>query len=55
MQTRPLLETFEFPYTLNDKEIKAGELKRKQDVIILPDDNLSRMTGENMSDGGCNC
>jgi len=50
--TRLLLETFEFPYTsLKDKEIKAGELKRKYDVIILPDDNLSRMTGENMSDG----
>lgn len=45
--TRLLLEKFEFPYTsLMDKELKAGELNKKYDVIILPDDNIERMTGE---------
>lgn len=45
--TRLLLEKFEFPYTsLMDKELKAGELNKKYDVIILPDDNIARMTGE---------
>ena len=49
--TRLLLENFEFPYkTLMDKEIIAGNLKKKYDVIILPDDNLSRMTGKKRSD-----
>ena len=33
-----------------DNELKKGELKKKYDIIILPDDNLSTMTGENMSD-----
>lgn len=49
--SRLLLEKFEFPYTtLMDKELKAGELNKKYDVIILPDDNLSRMTGENLGE-----
>ena len=49
--TRLLLETFKFPYTtLHDKDIQAGDLHKKYDVIILPDDNLSTMTGKNMSD-----
>ncbi|MEZ4945478.1 MAG: M14 family metallopeptidase [Cyclobacteriaceae bacterium] len=49
--TRLLLEKFEFPYTtLMDKELKAGELNKKYDVIILPDDNIARMTGEGLGD-----
>ncbi len=49
--TRLLLENFEFPYSsIMDNELKMGELKKKYDIIILPDDNLSTMTGENMSD-----
>lgn len=49
--TRLLLEKFEFPYTtLMDKELKAGELDKKYDVIILPDDNIARMTGEGLGD-----
>ncbi len=49
--TRLLLENFEFPYTtLMDKELIAGELNKKYDVIILPDDNISRMTGEGIGD-----
>jgi hypothetical protein len=46
--TRLLLEQFDFPYTsLFDAELKAGNLNRKYDVIILPDDNLGSMTGAN--------
>ncbi|MEP2668722.1 MAG: M14 metallopeptidase family protein [Cyclobacteriaceae bacterium] len=49
--TRLLLEKFEFPYaTLMDKELKAGELNKKYDVIILPDDNINYMTGEGFGD-----
>lgn len=49
--SRLLLEKFEFPYTsLMDKELKAGELNKKYDVIILPDDNIARMTGEGLGD-----
>lgn len=49
--TRLLLEKFKFPYTtLMDKELKAGELNKKYDVIILPDDNIARMTGEGLGD-----
>ncbi|WP_339794431.1 M14 metallopeptidase family protein [uncultured Imperialibacter sp.] len=45
--TRLLLENFKFPYTtLMDKEILAGELNKKYDVIVLPDDAMSAMTGE---------
>jgi hypothetical protein len=45
--TRWLLEDFEFPYTtLRDAEIRAGNLKNKYDVIILPDDRAGMMTGE---------
>lgn len=53
--TRLLLEKFEFPYTtLMDKELKAGELNKKYDVIILPDDNLARMTGEGLEGSSYN-
>ena len=49
--TRLLLENFEFPYTtLMDKDLKAGDLIKKYDVIILPDDNLGTMTGIDRSD-----
>jgi hypothetical protein len=45
--TRWLLEDFEFPYTtLLDAEMRAGDLERKYDVIILPDDGAGMMTGE---------
>ena len=48
--TRLILEQFEFPYkTLKDNDIKSGDLNKKYDVIILPDDNADRMTGKNMS------
>ena len=50
--TRLLLENFDFPYiSFKDDVIKEGDLIKKFDVIILPDDNADRMTGENMSDG----
>jgi len=45
--TRLLLERFKFPYaSIFDEELKAGNLIRSYDVIILPDDNVGRMTGE---------
>ena len=45
--TRLLLEKFEFPYaSFKDKELKAGNLHKKYDVIILPDDNIATMTGK---------
>jgi hypothetical protein len=51
--TRWLLEDFEFPYTsLFDAEILAGNLSRDYDVIILPADGVSRMTGETDTGGG---
>lgn len=45
--TRWLLEDFAFPYTsLLDSELQAGNLNDSYDVIILPADSVSRMTGE---------
>jgi hypothetical protein len=45
--TRLLLERFKFPYaSIFDEELKAGNLIGSYDVIILPDDNVGRMTGE---------
>ncbi len=45
--TRLLLERFGFPYdTLRDARIRAGNLNRSYDVIVLPADDLGRMTGE---------
>jgi hypothetical protein len=36
--TRWLLEQFEFPYTrLYDKDVRAGDLRSKYDVIVIPD------------------
>jgi Zinc carboxypeptidase len=45
--TRWVLEQWGFPYTsVMDKEIKAGGLEAKYDVIILPADSVAAMTGE---------
>lgn len=45
--TRFLLEQFGFPYSsLMDAELKAGGLEAKYDVIILPNDTVTQMTGE---------
>ncbi len=45
--TRLLLEKFEFPYaSIMDKELKAGDLNKKYDVLILPDDGTATMTGD---------
>jgi hypothetical protein len=42
--TRWLLENFSFAYTsLLDPELKAGNLNRKYDVIILPEDDMRMM------------
>ena len=49
--TRLLLEQFAFPYTsLFDAELKTGNLNRKYDVIIIPDDNLSTLKGGDRDD-----
>jgi len=51
--TRWLLEHFGFEYTsLMDDAIRDDELHEKYDVIILPDDNVSSMTGEPPPGGG---
>jgi hypothetical protein len=45
--TRWLLEQWGFPYTsLFDKDVKAGGLQSRYDVIILPADSVPAMTGE---------
>jgi Zinc carboxypeptidase len=45
--TRWVLEQWGFPYaSLMDKELKAGALEAKYDVIILPADSVAAMTGE---------
>jgi hypothetical protein len=45
--TRFLLESFDFGYaSIMDPEIKAGNLIKKYDVIVLPSDSVSNMTGE---------
>jgi hypothetical protein len=44
--TRWLIEDFKFPYTsLMDKDIKAGNLIDKYDVIVMPDDSIAMITG----------
>jgi hypothetical protein len=45
--TRLLLEQFDFEYTtLRDDDITGGRLARDFDVVILPADAMSRMTGD---------
>lgn len=45
--TRLLFETYEFSYaSVMDAEIKAGNLIKKYDVIVLPSDSVPMMTGE---------
>ena len=45
--TRWVLEQWGFAYTsVMDKEIKAGGLEAKYDVILLPADSVAAMTGE---------
>ncbi len=42
--TRWVLEQFEFPYTsLYDADVRAGGLRSRFDVIVLPEASLSRM------------
>lgn len=42
--TRWVLEQFEFPYTsIHDSDVRAGELKSRFDVIVLPEASLSSM------------
>jgi hypothetical protein len=45
--TRLVLEQFSFGYTsLFDPEIKKGTLNEKYDVIVIPEDSTSTITGE---------
>jgi hypothetical protein len=51
--TRLLLEMFGFPYTtLMDADVLGGALRDSYDVIILPADSASIMTGEDDAEGG---
>lgn len=44
--TRLCLENFSFPYaTLMSEEIKAGDLNKKFDVIVIPQDSRMAITG----------
>jgi len=45
--TRLVLENFKFPYkSITDKEIKAGNLVKAYDVLILPHDSAEMILGE---------
>ena len=49
--TRLVLEQFGFPYhTLRDAEIKDGNLNEHIDVLILPDDSIDMIIGNNIED-----
>jgi hypothetical protein len=49
--TRFLLEQFAFPYTsLKPEEINKGNLGASYDVIVLPDDTMAMITGEEEED-----
>jgi hypothetical protein len=51
--TRWLLEHFDYQYAnIFDPELKKGDLNAKFDVIILPDDSTSSLTGEPAAAGG---
>jgi hypothetical protein len=50
--TRWLIEDFKFPYaSLFDKEIKAGNLNAKYDVIVIPEDSTATITGDRPAPG----
>ncbi len=45
--TRFLLEQWGFAYTsLSDKDVKAGGLESRFDIVVLPADSVAAMTGE---------
>jgi hypothetical protein len=45
--TRLMLEQFQFPFTsAMDRDIRAGNLNAKYDVIVLPSDSVSSMAGQ---------
>jgi len=45
--TRLLLENFDFPYTtIRDEDILADDFSANYDVVILPSDRVSSMTGD---------
>ena len=49
--TRLTLEQYGFPYqTLRDEEIKAGGLSKRIDVLILPDDSIDMIIGNEVED-----
>lgn len=49
--TRWILEQFHFPYTsIDNKDMKEGKLKKKYDVIILPDDSMEMIIGPKEDD-----
>ena len=49
--TRWLLEQYKYPYkTILDKDVKRGKLIDKYDVIILPSDAKSMITGEGIEE-----
>jgi hypothetical protein len=51
--TRWLIEHFGYEYnSLLDPELKKGDLNAKYDVIIIPDDSTSTLTGEPGTGGG---
>ncbi|WP_158512685.1 M14 family metallopeptidase [Sphingobium sp. SYK-6] len=51
--TRFVFESYDYGYTsIMDAEIKAGNLIKKYDVIVLPDDSLGAMTGDASDMGG---
>jgi hypothetical protein len=51
--TRLMFEQFNVPFTsLKDAEIRKGELNASFDVIVLPADSVSAMTGEPAAGGG---
>lgn len=49
---RWILDNFEFPYvSVWDKEIKKGNMKDIYDILIIPDDHKSLITGEGVEKG----
>lgn len=51
--TRLLLEQYGFPYaTLMDAELKKGSLHEKFDVIVLPEDSSTAITGDRTASPG---